>query len=157
MGAGASVGGKSEEDAAALTARGEDCFRKYDYDSAIKLSSKAISTDPSLAAAWSCRGKARARQAKPFCDTGASTPSQGKTITRLLDLAIADCTEAIRLDSSLASPWCERGWARLCKQDHDGACSDCAEALRLDPSNQDILLCMRLVDAERLKNAANGI
>eukprot|EP00747_Dinoflagellata_sp_TGD_P222420 gnl/TRDRNA2_/TRDRNA2_94128_c0_seq1.p1 gnl/TRDRNA2_/TRDRNA2_94128_c0~~gnl/TRDRNA2_/TRDRNA2_94128_c0_seq1.p1 ORF type:complete len:125 (-),score=13.78 gnl/TRDRNA2_/TRDRNA2_94128_c0_seq1:96-470(-) len=76
---------------------------------------------------------------------------------RLLDLAIADCTEAIRLDSSLASPWCERGWARLCKQDHDGACSDCAEALRLDPSNQDILLCMRLVDAERLKNAANGI
>jgi tetratricopeptide (TPR) repeat protein len=50
-----------------------------------------------------------------------------------LDGAIADYTEAIRLDPGNALAFNNRGSARNQKGDLDGAIADCNEALRLDP------------------------
>jgi tetratricopeptide (TPR) repeat protein len=52
-----------------------------------------------------------------------------------LDLAIADCNEAIRLDPNLAQAWSRRGMVRLPKQQYDAAIADLTEAIRLDPKD----------------------
>ena len=54
-----------------------------------------------------------------------------------LDTAIADFTEAIRLDPKNAETYSNRGWAYNRKGDHDTAIADCTEAIRLDPKMAD--------------------
>ncbi len=49
------------------------------------------------------------------------------------DGALADFTEALRLNPQLAEAWNNRGIARRVKGDLDGALADYAEALRLNP------------------------
>jgi tetratricopeptide (TPR) repeat protein len=49
------------------------------------------------------------------------------------DKAIADYTEAIRLDPKLAMAYCNRGVAYGSKGEYDKAIADCTEAIRLDP------------------------
>lgn len=49
------------------------------------------------------------------------------------DRAIADYTEAIRIDAGNASAHSNRGMAFHCKQDYDRAIADYTEAIRLDP------------------------
>ncbi|MEP7288333.1 MAG: tetratricopeptide repeat protein [Chloroflexota bacterium] len=51
------------------------------------------------------------------------------------DGAIADYTEAIRLDPRNAETYARRAGARYGKGDLDGTISDCTEAIRLDPHN----------------------
>jgi len=48
------------------------------------------------------------------------------------DRAIADCTEAIRLDPKFAKAFQTRGLAHLAKRDYDRAIADSTEAIRLD-------------------------
>jgi tetratricopeptide (TPR) repeat protein len=51
------------------------------------------------------------------------------------DLAIADFTEAIRLDPMSATAYTNRGKAYYGKRDYDRAIADHSEAIRLDPKN----------------------
>ncbi len=51
-----------------------------------------------------------------------------------LDKAIDDCTEAIRIEPSLAVAFNDRGAAWLGKNEYDKAIADCDEALRLKPT-----------------------
>jgi tetratricopeptide (TPR) repeat protein len=51
-----------------------------------------------------------------------------------LEHAIADCTEAIRLEPRHSRVWWNRGEAYRLKGDHDRAIADCTEAIRLDPT-----------------------
>jgi tetratricopeptide (TPR) repeat protein len=51
------------------------------------------------------------------------------------DKAIADFSEAIRLDPSFAAAYSSRGAARFYQGDSDLAIADCSEAIRLDPPN----------------------
>jgi hypothetical protein len=53
---------------------------------------------------------------------------------RELDLAIADCDEAIRRDPQLALAYAVRGAAFTAKQDFARAAGDYSEAVRIDPS-----------------------
>jgi len=50
------------------------------------------------------------------------------------DRAIADCTEAIRLNPNNGAAYNNRGKAYNGKGDYDRAIADCAEAIRLDPN-----------------------
>ena len=49
--------------------------------------------------------------------------------------AIADCTEAIRLNPQLAEAYAGRGCAYVEKGDHDKAISDFTEAIHLNPKH----------------------
>ena len=49
------------------------------------------------------------------------------------DKAIADYTEAIRLNPKDAEERCNRGSVRYAKGEYDKAIADCTEAIRLDP------------------------
>jgi tetratricopeptide (TPR) repeat protein len=51
------------------------------------------------------------------------------------DLAIADCSEAIRIDPKNARSFGARCLARTFKKDFDNALTDCDESIRLDPEN----------------------
>src|SRR5205823_7762660 len=50
------------------------------------------------------------------------------------DRALADFNEAIRLDSTLAPAFHNRGWLRAIRREYDRALADYAEAIRLDPN-----------------------
>ena len=49
------------------------------------------------------------------------------------DKAIADYTEAIRLDPNYAEAYCDRAVAYSDKGDYDSTIADCTEAIRLNP------------------------
>jgi tetratricopeptide (TPR) repeat protein len=52
-----------------------------------------------------------------------------------LDRAIADYTEALRLDPKLAAAYTQRGAAYVLKGDYDQAIRDCTEAIRANPKD----------------------
>src|SRR5437879_2148432 len=54
-----------------------------------------------------------------------------------LDRAIADCTEAIRLNPQLLSPRIFRAESFNAQGEHDQAIADCDEVIRLDPKCED--------------------
>src|SRR5215472_902837 len=49
------------------------------------------------------------------------------------DKAIADYTEALRLEPKNAAAFAKRAWSYARKDDYDKAFADCTEALRLEP------------------------
>ena len=51
------------------------------------------------------------------------------------DRAIADCTQAIRLNPKNAYPYCERGLAYAGKSDDDSAIADFTQAIQLEPKD----------------------
>jgi len=78
---------------------------------------------------------------------GGTGPSTAGEVRRLLDRAcahiaagefyeaIADCTEAIRLDPKCVKAYYNRGCAYWQKGDHDKAIADYSDAIRLDPNS----------------------
>ena len=64
---------------------------------------------------------------------GISQPGRAYAKKGDYDKAIADYTEAIRLDPKNAEAYCNRGHAYEEKGDYDKAIADCTEAIRLDP------------------------
>ena len=70
-----------------------------------------------------------AQDAKEHIDRGAAWSKKGD-----LDKAIADFTEAIRLDPSNADAYFDRGLAFNRKGDYDKAIADFNETIRLDPT-----------------------
>jgi tetratricopeptide (TPR) repeat protein len=53
-----------------------------------------------------------------------------------LDKAIADFTQAIRLDPKASDPYSDRGVAWYLKGEYDKAIADCSEAIRLNPKDE---------------------
>ncbi|MCX7429197.1 MAG: tetratricopeptide repeat protein [Planctomycetia bacterium] len=89
-------------------------------------------------------GKSKSPSPLPVNDTGQSTVNGVRRIVGRgwahviagdLDEAIADFTEAIRLDPEHAKTYCVRGVAYARKGDYDQAIADYTEAIRLDPKD----------------------
>src|SRR5436305_13963893 len=59
----------------------------------------------------------------------------GYIIKGAYDKAIAECTEAIRLDPKNDLPYLNRGGAYSLKGEHDKAIADFDQAIRLNPKN----------------------
>jgi tetratricopeptide (TPR) repeat protein len=60
----------------------------------------------------------------------------GKAVSGDFAGAIADCTEAIRLDPGDGSAYVMRGEVKYYSGDYAGCIADCTEAIRLDPENE---------------------
>ena len=122
---------------------------KEEYDKAIADYTEAIRLDPKDAQAYDNRGDAwyeqggvrqghrrlhRGHPARPQGRRGVSaTGATPGTSKKEYDKAIADYTEAIRLDPKYARAYNNRGDAWYGKKEYDKAIADYTEAIRLDP------------------------
>ena len=84
----------------------------------LAASSPLLAQDPKL------------QTADEYCKRGAAYFDKGE-----YDKAIADCTEAIRLNPKDAKFYYNRGNAYGRKGEYDKAIADCTEAIRLDPKH----------------------
>jgi regulator of sirC expression with transglutaminase-like and TPR domain len=110
------------------------------YDKAIAVCTEAIRLDSNAVWAYLCRGVARDFQAGRFWfgdDLPATVSRQDPTPASQggRHLAIADFTEAIRLDPTNAAAHGNRGNAYLAAGQNSRAVADYTEAIRLDPAN----------------------
>ena len=103
----AAAGCSSSADRDAVN-RGDEAYRRGDFDSAISCYTKAIQLDPKCA--------------KAYCNRGAAFEIKGYH-----DRAIADSTEAIRLDSHYATAFYNRVAAYGKKGDYDKEIADYTE------------------------------
>jgi Flp pilus assembly protein TadD len=95
-----------------------DCRRTVDWDRRIAACTQIIGTrgtaGVSLPAAYNYRGFAHFRKGD-------------------YDRAVADNSEAIRLDPKFAHAYNSRGLAHIEKRNYDGAVADLSQAIHLDP------------------------
>ena len=118
-----------------------------DHSSAEAMLTGAIATNPQTVLAYTKRGAARLSQEKillaqaDFQRAAKLDPELAKALIRRItlsqewnpDKAIADCTEAIHLDPTLASAYAIRAMNYCFRGERDRALADCNEAIRLDP------------------------
>jgi tetratricopeptide (TPR) repeat protein len=109
VGCGATAG-----DAGKVLAKGEEAYRKGDFDASVRCCTEAIKLKPDFA--------------KAYCDRGLAYGRRGD-----FDRGIADCAEAIRLKPGFAEAYCSRGVAYGLKGEIDKAIADYTEAVRLKP------------------------
>ncbi len=135
--------------AAAYNNRGLACSAKMDYNRAIADYTEAIQLAPKYAGAQQPRsglgGQERVRQGDDRLHRGDPPRSEGRRrfnnrgnewLRRAdYDRAIADYSEAIRLDPKHAHAFNGRGSVWSVKQDYDQALADYSEAIRLDPTS----------------------
>jgi tetratricopeptide (TPR) repeat protein len=95
---------------------GNDFFEKKDYDSAVKIYTKAIQLDPRFADAYYARGNARYDKKE-------------------YDKAIEDYNKAIELDPKDVDAYNGRGSAWYYKKKYDKAIEDFNKAIELDPKD----------------------
>jgi tetratricopeptide (TPR) repeat protein len=125
--------------------RGITFASRGEYEAAIADFTEALNLDPDMQAAWMLRGRALYASVSYVysmgenfsgVDTtiilGAVVPQEKKAV---YDRAIADFTQATRLDPNNAKAYIERGGAYSAKGDYDRAIADYNQALRLDPNN----------------------
>jgi tetratricopeptide (TPR) repeat protein len=115
-----------------------------EYDMAIADFTEAINLDPDMASAWMLRGRALFASVSKVYAVGENFSSVRTIVTAgsvvseekkaVYDRAIADFTQAIRLDPNNANAYRERGNAYSDKGDYDRAIADYNQALRLDPN-----------------------
>lgn len=136
------------KDARAFAKRGDMYRIKNDHDRAIADLTEAIRLNPTFSWAFAVRGETyraknwleNANAAIRRLGTGESESSFLKTDD--YDRAIADITEAIRLDRAnaawqryLSKAYADRGKTNRRMLNYDRAIADCTEAIRLDPTN----------------------
>ncbi|MHC6204305.1 tetratricopeptide repeat protein [Breznakiellaceae bacterium SP9] len=132
---------------------------RQDYEMAIMDFTDALKIDPELFAAYTLRGRAYFAGASKvfsvsenFSSVGTTT-IQGRNATEeqrsKYDLAIADFTQAIRLDPSSVNTYYERGNAYCGKGDYDRAIADHTQAIRLDPNYASAFNSRGLVYADK--------
>jgi tetratricopeptide (TPR) repeat protein len=123
--------------------RGITFASRGDYDMAIADFTEAVNLDPDMRTAWMLRGRALYASVSNVISvgenfSGVSTLSTiGAAVTEekkaVYDRAIADFTQAIRLDPDNAEGYLERGIAYDSKGDYDRAIADYNQAIRLNP------------------------
>jgi tetratricopeptide (TPR) repeat protein len=130
--------------AGAFLDRGIIFASRGDYEMAIEEFTEAIKLDPELATAYRIRGQAYFAGASDVVSVGENfskviTNSTGGTISpaqrQAFDKAIADYTQAIKLESDNADAYRLRGWVYSNKGDYDQAMTDYKQALRLNPDD----------------------
>jgi tetratricopeptide (TPR) repeat protein len=131
------------------TSRGEFFNEKKDYDRAIAEFDSAIRLDPTNARAYSSRAYAYLRKGdveqalKDANDAfkhekAARTYNQRALVQHAnheYDAAIADLTEAIRLDPTNSNFYSNRGRTYNAKKEYDRAMLDLNQSIRLNPAN----------------------
>jgi tetratricopeptide (TPR) repeat protein len=135
--------GKAPATAGTFLDRGITFAVRGDYDMAIEDFTQALELDPNLAAAWMLRGRAVYAGASRVIGLGGNfgsvrtvtTIGQAVSAARLAayDKAIADFTQAIRLDPGSKTAYYERGRAYYSRRDFDKAIADQSQAIRLAP------------------------
>ena len=115
-----------------------------DYDMAIADFSEAIRLKPDMVGAYLLRGRALHASVIQVFSIGdnfsmiSSVSTLGQTASdeqaRILDRAIVDFTQAIRLELNNAMNYNERGSAYRDKGDYDRAIADFTQATRLNPN-----------------------
>jgi tetratricopeptide (TPR) repeat protein len=137
--------------ASAYLDEGKAYFNAGDLDRAIAAYTEAIRCDPTNADAYTNRGKCydqRGEHDKATADftevmqlTMSAWASHQRGTDALIrkdfDQAIAEFTEAIRLDPKLAIGYANRGWSYAKKGEYDKAIDDFTEAMRLLPNRTD--------------------
>jgi tetratricopeptide (TPR) repeat protein len=115
---------------------------RREWDLAIEDFSEALTLNPDLAAAWMLRGRALFASVSRITNihenfSGVGSLSTGGKVSdakkAVYDKAIADFSQAIRLDPDNKNAWRERGRGYADKGDYDKAIADCNQAIRLDP------------------------
>ena len=119
--------------AAAYSRRGIAYWHKGEHDKAIADFSEAVRLDPKNAKAFILRGRAYLDNGDPdncydyyYCRGRAYGP-KGEP-----DKAIADFSEAIRLDQANTEAYYNRGWVYGAKGDLDSAITDYDKAIQFD-------------------------
>jgi tetratricopeptide (TPR) repeat protein len=103
-----------------------------DFAEDMKLCSRSSNLDERVAACTRQISSGR-WQGRNLADTYANR-GNGYYLKREYDRAIADLTEAIRLDPAYAAAYNERGLAYSGKGDYDRAIADYSEGMRIDPN-----------------------
>jgi tetratricopeptide (TPR) repeat protein len=115
-----------------------------DYRTAIADFTEALELDSNLGAAYLLRGRALYASASTVSSVGANFSSVGTVTTlgqaasaeqvRVFEQAIADFSQALKLDPNNAKIYVERGNAYGDKGDNDRAIADYDQAIRLNPN-----------------------
>lgn len=121
-----------------------------DLDRAIAAYTEAIRCDPTNADAYTSRGKCYDQKGEHAKATADFVEVMQLTMTVMVhsqrghafaegdsDQAIAEFTEAIRLDPKQALGYANRGWCYAKKGEHEQAIADFTEAIRLEPARTD--------------------
>jgi len=120
-----------------FASRGEFEMAVMDFDEAIKI-------NPNMSAAYALRGRALFASVSKIISigenfSGVSSFSNHEKATveqrRILEQAVADFTQAIRLDPNNANFYIERGSTYSGMGDFDRTIADYTQAIRLNPNN----------------------
>ena len=115
-----------------------------DYEMAIADFTEALSLDENMASAYILRGRAFFAAASHITSLGENFSNvtaviDGEEVSDekqvLYDKAIADFTQALRLEPDSSHAYRERGVAYSDKGDQNNAIADLNQAIRLDPNN----------------------
>jgi len=118
-----------------------------DYESAIADFNEAIRLDPNMSAAYMLRGRALQASVSKVIDVGEnfSSVSINREVViklteaqrRVLNLAVADFTQAIRLDPNSDRAYHGRATAYWSMDDNERAVADYTQSIRLRPNAAD--------------------
>jgi len=127
--------------------RGNAYAAKKDYDKAIADFSDAVRLQPNYTAAKNALENAKKQPpstAEGFYNRGFMYAINGD-----FDKAIADLTQAIKLNANYADAYYNRGNIYLDKKDYDKAIADYEAALRIKPNNADTKKNLEVARAEK--------
>jgi tetratricopeptide (TPR) repeat protein len=113
-----------------------------DYEMAIEDFTEAVRMNPDLYAAYMLRGRALLASMSKVTNVDENFSSVGFTVNisasaeqqAVYDRALADYSQAIKLEPNSAKTYYERGCVYLNKGDKDRAIADYSQAIRLDPN-----------------------
>jgi tetratricopeptide (TPR) repeat protein len=124
--------------------RGITLAGRGEWEMAIADFTEAIALNPNLSAAYILRGRALRANASQVLSVGdnfnfiITSGMAGRSLSpaqrQAFDRAIADFTQAIRLDPNSSIAYRERGVMYDNTGDHDKAIADCNQAIRIDPN-----------------------
>jgi tetratricopeptide (TPR) repeat protein len=138
----ASYGGSSTpHTAGTFLDRGITFAMRGEYDMAIADFTEAVNLDPDMQSAWMLRGRALSASVSRIFAVEENFSGTDSTLSDVVseekkavyDRAIADFTQAIRIDPDYAKAYYERGVAHLRKTDYDRSIVDFNQVIRLDP------------------------